>query len=74
MDRAALDAGAAGSPVIVRVSRRTRWLLLAFPELKSAKGAVRDRLEAGDADADVIATWEALVAQEISREDVDAGW
>jgi len=60
--------------VIVRVSRRTRWLLLAFPELKSAKGAVRDRLEAGDADADVIATWEALVAQEISREDVDAGW
>jgi len=54
--------------------RDLAMLLLAFPELKSATGAVRERLEAADAEPDAIATWEALVAQEISPEDDDAGW
>lgn len=40
-------------------------LLLTFPELKSVRGAVRDRLDARAASPDVIRTWENLVAEEI---------
>ena len=49
-------------------------LLLAFPELKSALGPVRERLLAAGADASLLATWEEIVAQEIRPEDDEDGY
>jgi len=46
-------------------------LLLAFPALKAAAGPVRQRLDAAGADADALATWNEIVAQEITAEDED---
>lgn len=44
-------------------------LLLAFPNLKTSRGAVRDRLEAAGADEAVLAAWDDVVLQEIRAED-----
>lgn len=49
--------------------RDLAMLLLAFPELKVAAGPVRERLLAARADDRALATWEELVAQEITPED-----
>lgn len=46
-------------------------VLLAFPDLKTAHGAVRDRLEAAGADAGILAAWEGVVAQDIRPQDDD---
>ena len=43
-------------------------LLLAFPELKTDFGPVRERLEAAGAEPAAIAAWESLVAQTIEAE------
>ena len=52
--------------------RDLAMLLLAFPELKSEAGPVRDRLDAAGADATVLEAWSRLVAEEILPEDEDA--
>jgi hypothetical protein len=46
-------------------------LLLRFPELKTDRGAVLDRLEAAGADAQILAVWQELVAQQIRSEQED---
>ena len=46
-------------------------LLLSFPELKSAAGPVRDRLEAAAASSRDLNAWNELVGQEILPEDED---
>ncbi len=43
-------------------------LLLAFPELKTESGPVRQRLEAAAAEPAIIAAWERLAAQSIEAE------
>lgn len=69
--------------VIALVQRRgtpksgTDWrdlavLLLTFPDLKTAFGPVRDRLEAAHATPIALKKWAELVAQEILPEDEDA--
>ncbi len=45
--------------------RDLAMLLLTFPALKRDPGPVVDRLHAAGADAEVLAVWKALVAQEI---------
>jgi hypothetical protein len=49
-----------------------RRLLLTFPELKSERGAVRDRLEAAGATPEVLGAWAELVTREILPDDEDA--
>lgn len=49
-------------------------LLLTFPDLKSAHGPVRERLQAAGVTPEVLRAWEELVAQEILPEDEDAGY
>jgi hypothetical protein len=44
-------------------------LLLAFPDLKTSFGLVRDRLESARAEPTVIAAWENLVSQQIKAEE-----
>lgn len=51
--------------------RDLAMLLLTFPDLKTTDGAVADRLRAGNADDNVLAAWNELVAQEIEPEDED---
>ena len=51
--------------------RDLAMLLLAFPELKSATGPVRERLDATGVDAGVLATWEEFVALGITAEEGD---
>ena len=51
--------------------RDLAMLLLAFPELKTAEGAVADRLRAAGARDGVMAAWKDLTAQEILPEDED---
>lgn len=46
-------------------------LFLTFPHLKDAQGPVRERLLASGADAETLATWEALAAEEIRAEEDD---
>jgi hypothetical protein len=46
-------------------------LLLAFPELKTDPGPVRDRLVAGGAGPEVLAAWQELVVQEFVAEEDD---
>ena len=60
-----------GSPKAGTDWRDVAMLLLAFPELKTADGPVRERLVAAGAGADVIATWTDLVDQEIVPADDD---
>lgn len=47
-------------------------LLLQFPELKEAKGAVAEALRAAQADPEIVATWEELAAEEIRSPDPDS--
>jgi hypothetical protein len=49
-----------------------RRLLLTFPELKSERGAVRDRLLASMATEQALAAWQDLVHQEILPDDDEA--
>jgi hypothetical protein len=49
-------------------------LLLTFPELKTEKGPVTERLQAAGAAPEVLSAWKDLVAQEIEPEDDDAGY
>ena len=51
--------------------RDIAMLLLAFPELKSKEGPVRDRLEEEGADPEALAAWLELVDQELIPEDED---
>lgn len=44
-------------------------LLLAFPNLKTPRGAVFERLMAARASVDVLSAWENLVAQDIVADD-----
>ena len=46
-------------------------LLLAFPELKTEAGPVRDQLEEEGVGPEVVAAWQELVAQEITPEEED---
>ncbi|MHB2020305.1 MAG: nucleotidyl transferase AbiEii/AbiGii toxin family protein [Candidatus Xenobia bacterium] len=46
-------------------------LLLKFPELKVAHGAVRDRLAHRGADQQILSAWDDLVSQEIRSEEDD---
>jgi hypothetical protein len=46
-------------------------LLLTFPELKKKQGLVEDRLRAAEVGEDVMAAWNALVAERIESEDDD---
>jgi hypothetical protein len=48
--------------------RDLKVLLLAYPQLKTSSGPVRDRLAASSAGQDALAEWEALVAMEIQPE------
>lgn len=54
-----------GSPKWGTDWRDLAQLLLTFPELKSVRGAVRERLDARSASAEVLSTWENLVAEKI---------
>ena len=63
-----------GSPKSFSDQRDLAVLLLAFPELKTEAGEVRQRLIAAGADAAMLAAWEALVARDIVAEDEDAGY
>ena len=49
-------------------------LLLRFPELKTPKGAVRERLEAVDAGAAVMAEWQSWAESNLSPEGDDDGY
>ena len=57
-----------GQPKSFTDRRDLAVLLLRFPKLKSAKGAVRDRLLAAGADASVLATWKQIVDERITTE------
>ena len=46
-------------------------LLITFPELKTEKGPVAERLDAAEADAEVMAAWKEIVSQKIEPEDED---
>ena len=46
-------------------------LLLAFPELKTASGRVRDRLEEWAQDDTLASTWNEIVVQKIQLDDED---
>jgi len=61
-----------GSPKWGTDWRDVAHLLLTFPELKSVRGAVRDRLDAKAASPEVVRTWENLVA-EVIRETPEDG-
>jgi hypothetical protein len=58
-----------GQPKSFTDMRDLAVLLLAFPELKTDPGPVRDRLIAERADGATLATWEGIVAQEIRPEE-----
>ncbi len=73
------------SKVIVYQQRRgqpksgTDWrdlamLLLTFPDLKRDPGPVRDRLHTAGATPEMLAAWQALVAQEIRSAEDDEDW
>jgi hypothetical protein len=54
-----------GSPKWGTDWRDLAHLLLTFPDLKSVRGAVRDRLAARAASEEAMRTWERLVAEQI---------
>ncbi len=66
------DHGRRDRPKYFTDRRDLAVLLLAFPHLKTSRGAVRDRLEAAGADEAVLAAWEDLVLQEILPEEEDS--
>lgn len=51
--------------------RDVAMLVLTFPELKSADGAVAERLRAAGADVEIIARWHDIVRQNIQAESDD---
>jgi hypothetical protein len=51
-----------------------RRLLLTFPELKTERGHVADRLLSTGAPETAVAAWKEMVAEEILPEDEDAGY
>lgn len=61
--------GRKGKPKAFTDRRDVAVLLLAFPELKQAGGLVRQRLEAGGADANALAVWEEIVAEPLEAEE-----
>lgn len=63
--------GRQGKPKSFTDRRDLAVLLLAFPELKTLQGPVRDRLDAAAVEPAVLATWARLVAEEITAEDDD---
>jgi hypothetical protein len=60
-----------GRPKAYIDRRDLALLLLRFPELKEARGPVRERLEAAGAAPPVLAAWEELVQEEILPDDED---
>ncbi|MCH8047671.1 MAG: nucleotidyl transferase AbiEii/AbiGii toxin family protein, partial [Planctomycetes bacterium] len=60
-----------GRPKAFTDLRDVAVLLLAFPELKTASGRVRDRLEELAQDDTLASTWDEIVAQEIQLDDED---
>jgi predicted nucleotidyltransferase len=54
--------------------RDLAYLLLTFPELKTAEGPVLQRLRALNADDEAITAWIELVDQDIQPEDEDEGF
>jgi len=54
--------------------RDLAMLLLTFPDLKRDPGPVRDRLRAAGATPEMLAAWQALVAQEIRSAADDEDW
>ena len=54
--------------------RDLAMLLLTFPDLKRDPGPVRDRLHAVGATPEILAAWQALVAQEIRAAEDDEDW
>ena len=60
-----------GRPKAFTDLRDVAVLLLAFPELKTASGRVRDRLEEWAQDDTLASTWNEIVAQEIQLDDED---
>ena len=54
--------------------RDVTMLLLTFPELKTQKGDVTDRLHKLHTDPVVLEVWQELVSQEIEPEDDDDDW
>ena len=64
----------AGKPKAFTDRRDLAVLLLAFPELKSESGPVRERLEAMGAGPETLAAWSAIAREEILPEDEDAGF
>lgn len=48
--------------------RDIKVMLLTYPQLKQAEGAVRERLVAGGADEAVLATWAEVVGMEFTEE------
>lgn len=64
--------GRQGQPRSFTDRRDLAVLLLRFPELKSAAGPVRERLEAAGASPQALAAWEELVREEIRPEDDDS--
>src|SRR5438874_11243230 len=61
--------GRRGKPESFTDRRDLAVLLLTFPELKTEAGAVRERLVAAGAGADVLAAWSELVREKIEPED-----
>jgi hypothetical protein len=61
--------GRRGQPKSGTDWRDLALLLLAFPELKTEQGPVRERLEAGGAGPDVLDVWRQLVVQPIAAEE-----
>lgn len=61
----------AGTPKELLDRRDLALLLLTFPELKSERGPVRERLEAAGAGADVLLAWSEVVRQPMRRNDPD---
>jgi hypothetical protein len=54
--------------------RDLAMLLLTFPDLKRDPGPVRERLHAAGATPEMLAAWQALVAQEIRSAEDDEDW
>ena len=54
--------------------RDLAMLLLTFPDLKRDPGPVRDRLRAAGATPEMLAAWQAFVAQEIRSAEEDEDW
>lgn len=60
-----------GTPKSFTDRRDIAMLLLQFPELKQASGPVADALRPAEEEAEILATWNELAAQEIQPPDAD---